>query len=164
MALLLRIVTNPKWVRPSWLPAEDVPADALTDLRANNNELSVWTVEADRTNLDMVLAAVASSRKGLDKLDYTLLDEASLPAIQIKCVRSEGNTPHAKANASVHCDLVELTVQQVAQLAHHMMPLTRVRVPEKRVKGLLLDALNSSALDRGRLDPKLLAELESATS
>ncbi|MGA2725667.1 MAG: hypothetical protein ABSG79_25060 [Bryobacteraceae bacterium] len=117
-------------------------------------------MEASEANLDMVVAAAASGRMGLDKLDYTLLDEASLPALPIKVVRSEGNTPHLKANVSAHCDLVELTVQKVAQLAHLMMPLTRFRVPEKRVKGLLLDALNSGALDRGRVDPRLLAELE----
>jgi hypothetical protein len=146
------------------MAAEDVPADALTDLRATNNELSVWRVQGDDANLQMVLTAVASSRKGLDKLDYTLLDEASLPAIPVRVERSEGKTPHVKANTSVHCDLVELTVQKVARLAHEMMPLTRVRVSEKTVKGLLLDALHTSALDRARLDPKLLAELEPTAS
>jgi len=141
----------------------EVPADALTDLRANNNELSVWRVEPDGTNLNTVLAAVASSRLRLDKLDYTLFDEASLPAIPIKCLASEGSTPHLIANATVHRDLIELTVRRVARLAQEMMLLERVRVSEKRVKALLLEALASGALDRARIDAGLLGELESTT-
>jgi hypothetical protein len=161
MALLLRVVSKPKWVAPDWMAPEDVPADALTDLRTDKNELSVWSVEADGTNLDAVLAAVAANRHRLDKLDYTLLDEARLIPIQIKCERSEGITPHVTANGAMHRDLKELTVQKIAQLAKEMMPLTRVRVPETEVRGLLLEALKNGALDRGRIQAKLLSELES---
>jgi hypothetical protein len=45
-----------------------------------------------------------------------------------------------------------------------MMPLNRVRIPEKRIKTLLVDALRSGALDRGRIQAKLLAELEPKAS
>ena len=76
------------------MPAGEVPADALTDLRANNNELSVWSVESDHGNLNVVLAAVASHRDRLDKLDYTLIDEAILLPIPMECVKSEASTPH----------------------------------------------------------------------
>ena len=160
MAFLLRIVTNPKWIAPEWMAPGDVPADALTDLRANNNELSVWSVELDRSNLDIALAAVASSRERLDKLDYTLLDEAILPEIPITCVGSEGDTPHLTANTAQHRALIELTVQKVAQLAHAMMPLSRGRVTETGVKRLLRDALQRGMLERARIKPKLLHELE----
>lgn len=62
MAHLLRSVTKPKWERPGWMAAGEIPADALTDLRADHNELSVWSVDPDNgTNLKMVLAALASS-------------------------------------------------------------------------------------------------------
>jgi hypothetical protein len=142
------------------MPAGDVPADALTDLRAQNNELSVWMVEADRSNLDVALTAVASNRKILEKLDYTLLDEAILSTIPIKCARSEGSSPYLTANATVHRDLVELTVQKIARLAHEMMPLKRVRVTRQEVGILLRGALRSGALDRARIEPKLLSELE----
>ena len=161
MALLLRVVTNPKWIAPAWMESGDVPADALTDLRADKNELSVWGIELDRSNLNMALAAVASHRKRLDKLDYTLLDEAILSAIPVKCVPSEGVTPCPAANLTIHRDLVELTVQKVADLAHKMMPLNRIRVSEREVRALLRHALQSGAIDRSRVEPKLLGELES---
>lgn len=164
MALLLRTVTNPKWVAPDWLPAGEVPAEALTDLRANNNALSVWSVESDRANLNMVLAAIASHRDRLDKLDYTLVDEAILPPIAMEWVKSEANTPHPLANASAHRDLIRLTVQKVARLAHEMMPLERVRVSERQIKRILVEALDSGVLDRARMKPGLLSEVQSTSS
>jgi hypothetical protein len=165
MALLLRNVTNPKWEAPSWMAAGDVPADALTDLRADHNALSVWSVTPDDlTNLSMVLAALASNRQRLDKLDYALIDEAVLPAIPVKCVKSDGVTPHSAANGTLHRDLIELTAQKVVRIAIEMMPLKRVRVSEKQVKGLLLEALQTGVLDRNRIQPTLLNELESTTT
>lgn len=164
MAFLLRVVSNPKWVAPDWMAVGDVPADALTDLRAENNALSLWSVEVDLSNLHTAVAAVASNRVRLDKLDYALLDEAVLPEIPIKHVRSEGNTPHPAANASLHRDLVELTVQKVADLAGRMMPLKRVRVTQRQVEDLLKTALKNGVIDRARISPKLLSELESTSA
>jgi len=159
MALLLRTVSKPKWVAPGWMEAADVPADALSDLRSSDNALSVWAVEVDHTNLNVVLAALASHRDRLDKVDYTILDEAILVPISIKCVRSEAGTPHVAANAA-HRDLIELTVKKLAHLAHEMMPLDRVRVTERQVRSLLMEALASGALDRSRMKPDLLRDLE----
>jgi hypothetical protein len=138
----------------------DVPADVLTDLRTDHNALSVWRVQPDLANIDVALTALASNRQRLDKLDYTLLDEETLPAMQIRCVMSDGSTPYLVANTTAHRDLVELTVQKVARLAQEMIGLQRVRVPEKQVKRLLCDALERGVLDRSRIDPRLLVELE----
>jgi hypothetical protein len=142
----------------------DVPAEALTDLRADNNELSFWRVEYDHSDIDIVLAAVASARDRLDKLDYTLLDEALLAELSIKHTRAEGKTPHAYANQQSHTDLIELTVQKISQLAHRMMPLKRERVSEKHVTRVLVEALQNGALERTRIKEKLLSQLESAAA
>jgi len=161
MGLLLRIITKPKWLKPDWMDPEEVPADALTDLRSSQNELSVWSVERDKSNLDTVLVAVGSNRERLDKLDYALFDEDILPAIQIKCTKSEGETPHVIANKVMHRDLVELTAQKVAHLARALMPPTEhVRVSERSLQRLLQNALRDGSLDRSRVVDSMLAELE----
>jgi hypothetical protein len=162
MALLLRVISKAKWAAPDWMATGDVPADALTDLRADNNELSVWGVESDRSNLNTALAAVASNRERLDKLDYTLLDETILPAIPIRCLRSDGSSPHLIASTTMHRDLVELTVKKIAHLAHEMMTLERIRVTRRQVELLLREALQSRALDRASIKPTLLSEIETA--
>ena len=126
----------------------DVPADALSDLRADGNKLSVWSVRPELEDLNRVLVALASNRQHLDKLDYTLINEEILSAIPIKYVQSEGCTPHLTANTTAHRDLIELTARKVAHLAEQMSGLERVRVTEKQVKRLLCNALADGALDR----------------
>jgi hypothetical protein len=159
MALLLRIVTRPKWIAPdSWKPG-DVPADALTDLRTHNNGLSVWNVDTDRSNLDSVIVAVASNRERLDKLDYALFDEAVLSPLGIRCIKSDGDSPHQSANVTMHRDLTELTAQKLASLAAAMMPLQRVRVPQNQVKRMILSAVQSNVLDEARMPKTLLTQL-----
>jgi hypothetical protein len=78
MAFLLRNISKPKWARYEWMEPGSAPAEALTDLRPTNNALSVWRIEADHSNLSAVLAAFASNRDRLDKLDYALVDETVL--------------------------------------------------------------------------------------
>jgi len=160
MALLLRLISKPKWVRPSWMDESDVPADVLTDLRAEKNELSVWRVTPDHSNVSSILTALASQRQRLDKLDFTIFDDSVLDGIGIRCKPSEGDTPHITANVTLHADLIELTVRKVALLAEVLMPFERERKSRKEVQHLLIDALTSGALDRNRMDAKLLSELE----
>ena len=100
----------------------------------------------------------------LDKLDYALLDGQCLPQLAIKCIKTEGATPHLDANGAMHRDLVELTVQKVANLAYAMMPPNRVRVTEKQVRLMLLEALKTGALDRPRMPATLLDALEPPSS
>jgi hypothetical protein len=71
--------------------AGDAPADALSDLRTENNALSVWIIESDHASLNMALAALASNREKFDKLDYTLIDEGILRSIPIAWVSSDGS-------------------------------------------------------------------------
>ena len=160
MALLLRTISNPKWALPDWIEAGEVPADVLSDLRPSGNTLSVWSVEPDRANLGSILAAVASARDRLDKIDYTLIDEGLLQPIPIKCARSEANTPHLTANTA-HRDLTELTVNKVARLAHEMIVLERMRLTPNQVRTVLSDALRRGTLDRARMKRGLLEEVES---
>jgi len=160
MALLLRVITKPKWSRPAWMKPEDAPADALGDLRATDNILSVWSTGTDRSDLNAALLAVASSRMRLDKLDYTLFDEEALGALGIPCIKTDGDSPQLAANGTLHRDLVQLTVQNVAKLAHMMMPLERVRVPEKQVRLMLVAALKDGLLDRSRISEGLLSQLD----
>ena len=114
----------------------------------------------DRSNLEAAIVAAASSRERIDKLDYTLFVEEALIPLGIRCVKSDGGTPHPLANRTMHRDLVQLTVQNVVHLAGMMMPLERMRVSEKQIRLMLLKALRDGELERARIGPKLLADLE----
>jgi hypothetical protein len=162
---LLRKITKPKWYNTPWLPAGDVPADALVDLRTQKNELSVWRVEAGEANLNAVIAALASN--GTDRvanLDYVLLEDEAVAALGIQCIKTDGDSPHQDANARWHCDLVELTATKVIRLAEEMKrhESEHKRLFPETVRSILLSALQAGALQRTAVTPKLLAELEAS--
>ena len=160
---LLRKITKPKWYDTPWLPAGDVPADALVDLRTQRNELSVWHVEPDETNLNAVIAALASNQTTrVANLDYVLLADEAVAALGIQCVKTDGDSPHRDANTRWHCDLVELTATKVVRLAEEMKrrEAEHKRLMPNIVKSILLSALQAGALQRGSVTPELLAELE----
>lgn len=163
MAFLLRKITKPKWYPDpalTWLAQGEVPADALSDLRTDRNELSVWSVDQQRANLDPIITALAAKLQKVEKVDYALFDDAVLPTIAIVTVKSEGDSPHATANANWHQDLIELTATKVTNLAGQLMTVDHVRVPRDRVKHLLLEALDTGAIPRDGIDEGLLNELE----
>src|SRR5687768_2781573 len=93
MAFLLRTINRAKWSVPDWMGPGDVPADALSDLRTQSNTLSVWLVDENQTNLETIIEAFAAGRNQLDKLDYTLITDQTLPPIPIAVALVEGNTP-----------------------------------------------------------------------
>lgn len=157
MAFLLRTISKAKWIPPEWVPPGEVPASALSDLRAETNVLSLWRIEADRRNLTTVVTALASRRDRLDKLDYAIVAEAAVDAIPIVAVPVEGDTPHPTANRD-HRDLIELTARKVCRLAEELSP-ERARVSEKEVKTLLKEALGNGTIDRAMVKPTLLRDL-----
>jgi hypothetical protein len=162
---LLRKITKPKWFDTPWLPAGEVPADALVDLRTQQNTLSVWRVDPGEANLSAVIAALASNQTTrVDKFDYVLLDDEVVTGLGIQCVKTEGDSPHLDANSTWHFDLVELTATKVVGLAREMK---RVEAEHRRmfpddVREILRSALDGGALKRAKVKPELLAELDAS--
>ena len=160
---LLRKITKPKWFDKPWLPAGEVPADALVDLRTQNNELSVWRVEPDEVNLHAVIAALASNKtERLANLDYVVLDEEVVAGLGIEWTQTVGDSPHRDANLQWHCDLTELTATKVVGLARAMKrkEAEHKRVQHTAVRDILRAALQDGALQRTAVSPGLLAALE----
>ena len=158
---LLRKISKPKWYNTPWMPAGQIQADALVDLRTAKNELSVWRVEADESNLPAVIAALASKTSKIDRLDYVLLDEDALNAVDIKFVKSDGDSPHLDANKKWHFDLVELTAAKVIEIAKQVKQREHdhQRLFPARVREILRDALQNDKLERSAIDPELVSEI-----
>ena len=62
-------VIAPRWLRPDWLAGDEVQADALVDLSTKDNELSVWLIENDKSNLEHVVTALAANCNTISNLD-----------------------------------------------------------------------------------------------
>jgi len=58
--LFRKIDGKPNWTNfkegiPDWLDTEDVPGDLLRDLRTTGNDLSVYAVDDNQSNLDKII-------------------------------------------------------------------------------------------------------------
>ena len=77
MPFVLRKIRKSKWWKHPgvpWLAHSDLQADALGDLQTSSNQLSVYHIEDDKSNLEQIVTALAASRDTIANLDYALLD------------------------------------------------------------------------------------------
>lgn len=164
---LLRKVNKSYWNRdsmPDWLTPGDVPAVCLNDLKVDGgNKLSVWMVEEDRSNLDAVIASLGANSDDLDHFDYLLIDLQGVSVAQISMEKSSGHSPHARANALWHSDLINLSAKKLVKLAVIMLESVQSeRLLKSELKELLLAGLAAGALDPTRMKQKLLDKLRVA--
>jgi hypothetical protein len=123
MALLLRTVRENRWHKEpaaAWLQEEDVPADTLGDLNTTQNALSVWEVEADRSNVERIIRAVALTKDKLAHTGYVIFDSELLSAAGISQARTKGATPDDVAN-HWHADLTNLSGNRLVALAKSIL-------------------------------------------
>ena len=162
MPLLLRKIKKPRWNDTGdlpWLPKGSLPADPLADLNTQGNKLSVWQVADDKSNLEQILIALATTTEHTDKMDYALLDQNLLAKIGVHISQVAGNSFYKDANVW-HRNLVEMSADKVILLAKTIMQLSkRVRIPERKVLSLLQQAVDSGKVNRYDLHPDIEKKL-----
>jgi len=160
---LLRSIRKSKWYKHRevpWLPTGKVQADALGDLKTEDNKLSVWHVEDDRSNLERVVAAFAASRECISNFDYALVDEATLLKLNVKMETTPGLTPDDEVNGRWHRDLCEMTADKLLALAMAIAAKgERKRLGEKEVRGLIRQAIEKKRIDQTRLKPRVAVKI-----
>jgi len=160
---MLRKIRQARWYRVegAWLAADEIPADPLSDLTTKDNQLSVWSIEDDRANVERVIAALAASGTDLANVDYALLDQRWLSDLHIQMASTRGGTPDEEVNAAWHRDLVELSAGKLVALATAIFTQAeKQRMPRMRVHQLIAQAVASGWIDLQRLQPKVRAAIE----
>jgi len=161
--LFLRIIRKAKWYKNEqvpWLPEGELQADTLTDLSTKSNELSVWHIEDDRSNLEQVVTALAAGRDNIASLDYALFDQQTLLAINIKIKETKGGSPDEKVN-SWHRDLVELSATKLMALAKVIQTeAVKGRILPKDIIRLIKQAIASGQIERAKLKPGIVAKID----
>lgn len=159
MPLVLRKIRKSKWYKHegvAWLAEGELQSDALTDLSTNNNELSVWYIKDDKSNLARIVAALAANSDHVSNLDYALFNEQVLSEIGIKVEKRKGATIDEEANTSWHCELVELSASRLMELAKAILTKAeKKRVQEKEVRELIKQSLNSGHIDKTKLKTRV---------
>ena len=160
MPLLIKLDNKRMWDRPAWLPAGEVPAEAVQDFRADGNELSAWYVEPDRSNLDRVLTAIAANREHFEKLDYAVFDDAVVSHCGITIRTTPGQLPDEHASRTWHRDLIELSGRKLVTLAESIASGSPAeRKPLPKIKELLTSAARDGHIKRELMKDELAAKL-----
>jgi len=119
----------------------------------------VWQVADDKSNLEQILIALATTTEHTDKMDYALLDQNLLAKIGVHISQVAGNSFYKDANVW-HRNLVEMSADKVILLAKTIMQLSkRVRIPERKVLSLLQQAVDSGKVNRYDLHPDIEKKL-----
>jgi hypothetical protein len=150
-------IKKDNWFAPGWLGAGQIPASALGDLKAPDNELSFYEVPDD-TFVERISVAFAATRDRVDKLGYVVFDGTPLTAVGLRMVSTPGDTPDTVVNG-LHHDLKQLTGQNLLDLALVLMRGIRDDILPKQLTKLLQDGVDQGRLDKSKMKDKLLKEI-----
>jgi hypothetical protein len=157
MPLVLRkLNSRTQWDRDAyapWVPPDELPADALGELESEENTLSVWHVEDDRSNLGAVLAAVVSTADNLRAVDYAILEVAKVEALGIKLQSTDGDSHDHAANENWHRDMIQLTASQILSLAKLISntETDRQRMPKRDVATSVATSVAAGRIEHAKL-------------
>ena len=117
MTYLLRKIRKNRWTEEiAWLPGKELQADALNDLGTKSNELSVYHIAQNQSNLDQVVAALAVNTTDPSNIDFALIEENIVSELGIKIKKSKGELADDQVN-NWHSDLHELSASKLLSLA-----------------------------------------------
>lgn len=158
MTRLLRVVDGARWDfvddLPDWKAKGDLPGAAIGDLRPSaTNKLSFWAIEADNSNLDRIIGALAASRGNIESFEARMVDLAEVQAL-FTVKQSNGQSKDSEANKTWHRDLVDVTYAKlgglVELLATKSIPIER---DETEVIKLILDSVKAGHIKIESLEP-----------
>lgn len=151
MPLLLRQIRRTRWYQKAWLEEGEAQANALLDLKPEENKLSFWHIEDDKSNLHQVVAAIGAGRDVPEHLDYALFDQTSLAKARFRIEHTIGRSFHKGANEYWHRDTTELSAEDVAEIANTIMEHgTTTRMGRSEVTSLARQAVTSGVIDIDR--------------
>lgn len=127
----------------------------MGDLRINEGTLSVWQIEDDKTNLDLVIVALAATRQNFDKFEYGLFGQEIVINLGLKAQITPGNTLIDAAN-DWHRDLIQLTADQAVNLVKAIFDsLEKHRLYDDEVQTRILNAIQKGYLDLHKVNKSL---------
>jgi hypothetical protein len=154
MAYLLRKIRKNRWYKTeelTWLPENELQADALDDLRTKSNELSVFHIDQDTSNLNRVVAALAISFDDPSNFDFALLNEETMSEMGIKWKRSPGALSDKEVN-NWHSDLYELSDSRLLELARTIKTKAIIeRRDYAEVLNIVATSLGDGHIDRSKI-------------
>ena len=169
MPYVLRKISRAKWFdvasesSGTQQPPDEslMQADVFSDLKTDSNQLSVWYIDDDLANLDHVLTALAANLDRLSNVDYVLLNNDVVMALNLGIKQTDGGSLDQQVN-QWHRDLDIRTAGRLVDFAKEIYSRadSRRRKPEKELKRLLVRAVSSGRIDKDKLKESLREEVD----
>lgn len=151
MTFFLRKVRRAKWYREApkgQATREGLQADALGDLRTQENKLSLFIVDDDLGNLERIAAALAANSANPGNLDYLLLERQAIDDLGYTEISNPGETPDQEVN-DAHVDLAIPNAQMLVDLAFVFWNQGDTnRIQRKRVQQMIRDGIEAGQIRR----------------
>ena len=165
MPLLLRKIRKARWNGVNSPSGVKLSADALGDLTTSGNELSVYHVEDDSSNLERVIVALAANSEVFSNFDYALFSYEVPSTIGIALKQTEGKTPDSVVNEKWHIDLTVATAETLLALGVGIYASARKeRILVKEVTQKIAKAIQDGNVQVVNLKGKLRVHFESGAS
>jgi hypothetical protein len=139
-----------RWLETEGRAPQDLPADAIADLRTTDNVLSVFEVTA-AVSAERIATALAAApgKKEPDHTAYAVFDGAAVDGLGISITKTSCNTIDPAAN-SLHYDLMIGTAGRLIEFAAVIAAVPIVPITKKRVGELLKAGFENGHLDHTR--------------
>jgi len=165
----LRQVNQNRWYQElmePWLAKGDIPADPLKDVVTDKNELSLWLVDDELSNLERLTAALVAHRRYKGPFDYILFDAHIPESLGIESTNKPGKTLDQEANDSWHYDLSKLSGSKLVSLIYEVVSseYTLNRFQFIEIVDLVNESVNQGRIQKDKLSDSFKKRLSDSDS
>ena len=147
-----------------WLHEDELLADVFNEIRTKDGKLSIYTVDANKTNLTRIIVALASGRESFQDYEYVVVPKREIEE-NFETDNITGETADDGVN-KWHLDLVQLTPSKLTRLAYIFCAHreSMCKLPKKKVKSEIRKGIESGLIDQTLINPKLKAKLSTVST
>lgn len=142
-----------------WLEKEDLPADTLKNVQTIENSLSVYLVDDEFHNENIILCGFAATRDNLNYVDFIVLDEELFNKLGITIETTPGNTIIEEVNY-LHRNLTEISTNKlIAIIEASISDGSMKRKTENKLKKMFQDEIKKGTIKIEDLNIKIQSKL-----
>jgi len=158
MPLILRKIRKTRWDKElikqeKWLGPEEIPSDPLGDLTTTDNQVSIWELDETKSNLDRLIAAIASNGDHIANFDFVIffIEQRKIAEMGIKLNRSIGKCPD-KEMANFHRDMGKFSGSKLVNFVKWILENGETeRYQVKKVSKLIANSIQNGFIKKDEL-------------
>lgn len=158
MSFYLRAINRENWPEPEDnASVHDLVADALNDLKTQDNTLSVWCAETDEELDSAMVAYLASMDRWveLETVEFVAIKSEDISAAGIECDEVP-NFTYISEYKEKHRDFVALKYDSIEQIANIVIRAINAgqdyMIDQGRIKELFTEVVREGKLCAGDID------------